>query len=231
MLYVLKRSLSILVLLFAPLSIAADEAEPAPLDPKYEGEHPFVLMEKGSAIFAYHMATYDKPHNVQILYKLSVKDFSLVQLVRDSNLITIKPESFNLQRLMRGEELTVNADAFIGDYKKEGMSVYKDIPITFGKMLFVKELTELSESKRKHTYEEVSYNNQSDRFYIHNLHRAPSYEQVLHIDLTAGCRKQFNASSAVPKESELLYKFINCGTITPLYFNSDNFQVKKESMY
>lgn len=231
MLYVLKRSLSIFVLLFAALSIAADEVESAPLDLKYQGEHPFVLLEKGSAIFAYHMATYDKPHNVQILYKLSVKDVSLVQLVRDSNLVTIKPESFNLQRLMRGEELTVNAEAFIGNYQKEGMSVYKDISITFGKMLYVKELTELSKSTRKHTYEEISYNSRSDRFFIHNLHSAPSYEHVIHIDLTAGCRKQFNASSAVPKESELLYKFINCGTITPLYFNSDNFQVKKESMF
>lgn len=203
---------------------AEEEVKLPPLDPSYEGIHPMVLVNKGSAIFAYHMATYDKPNNVQILYKLSVKDIALVQLVRDGDVVTIKPKKFNLQRLMRGEKVVVDADVYIGNFQKEGSDlVYPSMTLNFDKMLYVRELKDLEPSSRKQKYDEVSYNNGSDRIYIHQLQEAPTYDQLLHIDLNAGCRKNFNASSAVPKESELLYKFINCGTLVPMYFETEAF--------
>lgn len=225
------RLFIIVMTVFSFISVAEEAAEPLPLDPLYEDIHPMILVNKGSTIFAYHMATYEKPHNVQLLYTLSVKDFSLVQLVRDSNLITIKPEEFNLQRLMRGEKLVVKADAYIGDYQKEGMKVYDGIEISFDKQLYVRELLDVEPSSKKQKYDEVSYNSASDRIYIHQLQQAPSYAQLLHIDLTASCRTAFNTSVAVPKESELLYKFIHCGTITPLYFETEAFVVKEKPLY
>ena len=209
------------------------EAAPAlpPLDPAYEDIHPMVLVNKGSTIFAYYLSGYEKPRDVQLVYKLSVKDVSLVQLVRDANLVIVKPEKFNLQRLMRGEKMTISAEAYIGDYRTDGTIVYDNVLLNFDKLLFSRELSDLAPSSKKHTYEAISYNRGSDRLYIHHVQQAPSYAQLLHIDLTAGCRNTFNASSAVPKENELLYKFINCGTLTPLYFDTSAYKVKEPSAF
>lgn len=217
------KSLSVVFLVCLPFSLTAEEEAPAlpPLDTAYEAIHPFALIHKNSIIYAYRLSGYEKPHDVQVLYKLSVSDFSLVQLVRDSELITIKPDKFNIQRLMRGEEFTVSAEAFIGDYRNDGFSVYPNVAINFDKLLYAREMKDLSPSSRRQVYEEISYNNKSDRFYVHEVQSAPSYEQVLHVDLSASCLNKFNTSSPVPKENELLYKFINCGTITPLFFNTN----------
>ncbi len=200
------------------------EEEPAlpPLDSSYEDIHAFALIQKKSVIYAYKLTGYDKPNNIQILYKLAISDLPLIQLVRDAQFITIKPKKFNVQRLLRGEEFTVKAEVFNGDYRKDGsFSVYTDVNINFDKLLYAREMTDLTDSSKTQEYEEVSYNSKSDRFYIHKLQAAPSYEQVIHVDLIAGCLKKFRTSSAVPKENELLYKFINCGTVTPLYFNTE----------
>ena len=205
--------------------VCAEEAEdvPAlpPLDTAYEGIHPFALIHKNSTIYAYKLSGYEKPHNSQILYKLSVSDLPLIQLVRDADFITIKPSKFNVQRLLRGEEFTVKAEVFNGDYRNDGFSVYTDVNINFDELLYAREMTDLAESSRKQEYEAVSYNKKRDRFYIHKVQTAPSYEQVLHVDVIAGCLANFTTSAAVPEENELLYKFINCGTITPLYFNTN----------
>lgn len=202
-----------------------DEAvEPPPLDPAYYAEHPMVLVNKASTIFAYYLSGYEIPHNVQLVYKLSVKDLSLIQLVRDSQLVTIKPTPFNLQRLMRGEKVQLTADVYIGDYRKEGMKVYESRQLNFETLLYVRDLNEIKDSSNKHQYEVVKYNNETDRLFVHHLQKKPSFAQLLHIDMVASCRNSFFTSSAVPKESELLYKFINCGTITPLYFDNKSYQ-------
>ncbi|MGJ8691172.1 MAG: hypothetical protein ACSHW0_01675 [Thalassotalea sp.] len=224
------RSLLLTCLFYSFFVFAEDEAEIElpPVDPAYNAIHPMVLVNKGSTIFAYYLSGYEKPSDVQLLYKLSVKNVALVQLVRDADLVIVKPEKFNLQHLMRGEKLAVSAEVYIGDYRTDGTIVYENVVLEFDKLLYARELNELEESNKKQTYEAISYNSKSDRLYLHHIQQAPSYAQLLHVDLTASCRNSFNASSAVPKESELLYKFINCGTLTPLYFDAGAYQKNSE---
>ena len=62
--------------------------------------------------------------------------------------------------------------------------------------------------------------------HIHKIQKAPSFAHMLHIDLEAGCLTRFRTSSPVPKENELLYKFLNCGTMKPLYYENEDFDNK-----
>lgn len=215
----------VLIFSFFTSYLCAEEVEEIvelpPLDSAYEDIHPFVLLHKNSKIYAYKLSGYEKPQNTQILYQLDVSDLPFLQLVRDADFITIKPKKFNVQRLLRGETFTVKAEVFNGDYRSDGFSVYTDVNINFEKQLYAIEMTDITESSTKQEYETISYNNKRDRFYIHKVQAAPSYEQVLHIDLIAGCLTKFTTSKAVPEENEILYKLLECGTITPLYFNTD----------
>lgn len=220
----------ILLLNFISFSNFAEDKPLPPLDPAYEGLHPMVLVNQASKIFALKMTGYKKPHDYQLLYKLEVKDVSLVQLVRDSQLVTIKPKKFNLQRLIRGEKLTIVADVYSGHFDRDGMLVYKDLTLIFDKQLYVRQMKDLVESGRRQAYEIISLSKDS-KLFVHEIQQAPSYAQILHIDQQSSCLKNILTTSAVPKENETLMRFINCGTLKPLYFETQDFKAKPKSNF
>jgi len=223
----MKKFIFIIVLVLNISGAFAKEEveELPPLDPAYVGVHGMVLASQSSSIYASHLPLYHKPHNVQLVYKIDNKDVSLLQLVRDAELVTIKPQPFNLQRLMRGEKLTVMADVYMGHFERDGMLVYKSLPIVLDKLLYVRDFSDLKESSNKQEYDVIKLR-KNKRIYIHRIQQAPSYDHLIHIDLEAGCMNKFTTSSAVPKASELLYKFVNCGTMKPLYYEAEDF-IKK----
>lgn len=217
-----KIILFIIVSIFSSFIHAEETADLPPLDPAYVGVHGMALFSKSSSIYASHLPLYMKPHDVQLIYKIENKDLALLQTVRDGDLVTIKPKPFNLQRLMRGEKMVINADVYSGHFERDGMLVYEDIPITFAKLLYVRKMDDLKDSSRKHEYDVINLN-KNYKIYVHRIQKSPSFDHILYIDVEAGCLGRFNTSSAVPKESELLYKFVNCGTMTPLYYETQDF--------
>ncbi|WP_448213366.1 hypothetical protein [Colwellia sp. MEBiC06753] len=224
-----KSALCLLVALLIPsLSFAEEEQALPPLDPAYEGTHGMVLMQKGSTVFASHLPLYHKPHDYQILYKLNVKDLNLLQVVRDNPLVTIEPELFNLERLVRGEEMEIKADVYIGHFERDGFKVYDDVTLSFDQLLFARKLDGLEASGRVQEYTAVEYNKKSDRLYVHHIQQAPSYDHILHIDLEASCPTKIATSAAVPSQDELLRRFINCGTMRPLYYETEDFKATKK---
>lgn len=222
------RTLLVSILfLLSQVSFAEDEVkELPPLDPAYMGIHGMVLVTQGSSIYASHLPLYKKPHNVQLLYKLDNNDLAVLQAVRDSQFITIKPKPFNLQRLMRGEKMLVKADLYQGHFERGGMLIYEDISLSFHKQLYVRTFDDIKPSSTKQEYDVVSLR-KNYKIYIHKIQQAPSFDHLLGVDLEAGCLRRFSTSSPVPKETELQYKFLNCGTIKPLYFETQDFQVTK----
>lgn len=216
--------ISLFFIMFSSYSVAESAPEELPpLDPAYVGVHGMVLMNKASTIFAYHLPLYHKPHDVQLLYKLDVKNVALVHLVRDNDMVTIKPKPFNLQRLMRGEKIALEADIYIGHFERDGMLVYENMTLNFAKQLYVRKLDDISPSSNNQEYDVVSYR-KNNKIYIHRIQQAPSFDHLIHIDVNAGCLPKFNTSSAVPKRTELQYKFLNCGTMKPFYFETEDFK-------
>ena len=216
--------ISLFFIMFSSYSVAESAPEELPpLDPAYVGVHCMVLMNKASTIFAYHLPLYHKPHDVQLLYKLDVKNVALVHLVRDNDMVTIKPKPFNLQRLMRGEKIALEADIYIGHFERDGMLVYENMTLNFAKQLYMRKLDDISPSSNNQEYDVVSYR-KNNKIYIHRIQQAPSFDHLIHIDVNAGCLPKFNTSSAVPKRTELQYKFLNCGTMKPFYFETEDFK-------
>ncbi len=220
----MKKIILLFIILFAQYNVFANEevTELPPIDPAYMGVHGMVLVSHTSSIYASHLPLYHKPHDVQVLYKLENKDLSLLQLVRDNELVTIKPQPFNLQRLMRGEKMTIMADIYMGHYERDGMLVYENIPLSFAKLLYVRDFSDIQESSKTQEYDVVKLS-KNNRIYIHRIQKSPSFDHLIHIDLEASCLSKFGTSSAVPMQSELQYKFSNCGTMKPLYYETQDF--------
>ena len=205
-------------------SLAYEEVnELPPKEQSYMGEHNMVLVSQNSTIYASVMTTYVPPSNVQLLYKIENKDLALLQTVRDGRLTTIKTESFNLQSLMQDEKMVIMADVYAGHFARDGMLVYENIPLTFAKRLYARNLDEINDSSNEQEYDVIDLK-KNYKIYIHRIQKYPSFAHLLHVDLEAGCLTRFHTSSAVPKESELLFKFLNCGTIKPLHFETKDFE-------
>ncbi len=221
----MKALFAYLLIILVSLNSVAESVpeELPPLDPAYMGVHGMVLMNKSSTIFAYHLPLYHKPHDVQLLYKLAVKNVALVQLVRDNDMVTIKPKPFNLQRLMRGEKVALAADVYLGHFERDGMLVYENMTLNFAEKLYMRKLDDIKPSNNEQQYDVVSYH-KNNKIYIHRLQQSPSYDHLIHIDVNASCLTKFNTSSPVPKRSELQYKFLNCGTMKPLYYETQDFE-------
>ncbi|WP_286233100.1 hypothetical protein [Thalassotalea sediminis] len=202
---------------------ASEEKALPPLDPAYVDTHGMVLVSQGSRVFASNLALYEKPHDVQLLYKLETKAVPFLNLIRDADLVTIKTKPFNLQRLIRGEKMTVLADVYLGHFERDGMIVYQDYPIVFDKKLYARKLTDLKAPTKWQEYDVVTLN-KAERIYIHKIQQAPSFAHLMFVDLTGACLHKFKTSELVPSENELTYKFINCGTMKPLYYEHNTFQ-------
>ena len=210
--------------------IAKEEKELPPLDPEYVGVHGMVLVTHGSRIYASHLPLYHKPHDVQLVYKIESKEIPFLNLVRDAELVTIKPKPFNLQRLMRGEKMTVVADVYRGHFEREGEKIYSDKTIVFDKQLYVRKLEKLAQPSAWQEYDVIEVG-KTERIYIHKISKQPSFDHLLHVDLEGACLKKFKTSEMVPSEKELQYKFLNCGTMKPLYYETEDFKKPKAKMF
>lgn len=220
----MKKILFLIISLLSPISLAEDKVpELPPLDPIYMGEQSMVLISHGSRIYASHLASYKKPNDFQLIYQLENKSVAVLQTVRDNQLVTIKAKPFNIQRLMRGEKVVIQADLYAGHFDRDGMKVYENISLAFDKQLYFRTFDDIKPSSTRQEYDVVSLKD-NYTFYIHKIQTAPSFSHILGVDLQSSCLSSFSTSTAVPKETELQYKFINCGTIKPLNFETEDFQ-------
>jgi len=206
-------------------ALSEEEGEPKlpPLNPKYMGIHGMKLLNKGSSVFASYMFKLKEPYNVQILYKLSISNIALLRLIKDAEFVTIKTEEFNLERLIRGDEMEINADVYMGHYKKGGMKTYSDLKITFKKQLFAKVIDKPKNSNKRQEYHVVPLRN-NERILIHKIQTLPTYEHLIYLSDDVNCITDFTSSSAVPTQNEIHYKLTYCGALKPLYYNSEDFQ-------
>lgn len=216
--------LFLLTLCCSGLAISADEKQkkPEPLDPKYEGIHGMVLFNNGYKIYASHLPTYFLPHNAQVVYRLEIESNALIHLVRDADLVTIKPERFNLQRLIRGEKVTVDADVYMGHFERGGSLTFAKTKIVFGKQLYVRQFDDLLSSSNHQNYDIIDLVG-DERILIHRIQKAPSYDHLVLLYEKVSCLTDFKASSAVPAEGELINRLSFCGAMKPIYYETQDF--------
>lgn len=221
-----KLLLVLICIIFTFLSnslvLAADEPAP-PLDPKYMGSHGMVLINNGSNLYASLLPSYHEPTNMQLIYTIESKSVSLMHLVRDADLVTVKPQPFNLQHLMRDEKLTIKGDIYMGNFERDGMAVYKDFELNLDKQLYLRTLVELEQSNMRQKYDSVLLPNNL-RILVHQIQGAPSYDNLMLLFDDVNCNTEFSTQDAVPKITEIYRKLAFCGSMKPLYYETQSFQ-------
>jgi hypothetical protein len=206
------------------LTIASEEPAPLPpVDPKYNGDHPMVLISNGPYVYAALLSKYEGIHNVQLIYEIDNRNLALLDLVRDADLVTIKPKPFNLEHLIRGENLTITADVYMGNVERGGLLTYQNVDIEFDKQLYLRKLEEPEKSHIRQKYDSVPLKN-NQRLLVHQIQTAPSYAQIILLFDDVTCLTEFASSTAVPQANEIYKKLAFCGSMKPLYAEYQDFQ-------
>lgn len=221
----MNNKILLIICLLCTQAIAQDEpaSKPEPLDPGYMGVHGMVVVNSASKLYASHLPTYYKPHDAQIIYKLDSRNPELTYLVRDADLVTIKPKPFNLQRLIRGEEVETTVDVYMGHFERGGMLTYQNMDVTLSEQVYLRMLTDLDKSSTKRIYDSVQLGKGS-RLLIHQIQTAPSFDHIVLFYQNVNCITEFNTSSAVPEQGELINKLSFCGSMKPLYYETQDFR-------
>lgn len=220
----LKKSLSSLLLLLTFLLQAEQSTDTTakPTERKHEGSHGMVLMAAGSTLYASLMPQYAKPHDVQLVYSVSAENPAVVYLTKDAELVTIRPEPFNLQRLLRGESVTLKADIYLGHYRRGGMLTHPNQEITFDEQLYKRSLKDLPKPDKVQIYDQIVL--RDDRILIHQIQKAPSYDHLVLVQGGNSCFTEFKMRDAVPDESELLRRLSFCGPLKSLYYDAAKYK-------
>lgn len=218
----------LLLTLYALLTInhlAAKEPEvkEPPLDPEYQGVHGLVLMEANYKLYVANLAKYRKPHNAQIVYKIETSEEALLLMVRDADLVTLKPRAFNLERMLRGHKFKIVGDLYLGNYQKGGMKVRENVQIVLSEQLFKRKLEDLGAPTNQQTYEVVRVGN-AQKLMVHHVQGSPSYAHIVYFDPDDACMNQFYTSSSIPSQSELFSRMTHCGPMKVLYYEVEDFR-------
>ena len=221
----MKPILTVILLLFAFPLIAQEETSPPPppLDPAYKGVHGMVMVNSNATLYVSHLPLYGMPHDAQILYRVSVEEPHVRYLVRDADMVTIKPQVFNLQRMIRGESFTITADVYTGHFERDGIKTYENISISLEEQLYLRELKDLPPSSIKREYDSVPLG-KNQRILVHKIQSRPSYDHLILFYDNVNCLTTFNTTSAVPGQGEILNRLSFCGSMKPLYYETRDFQ-------
>ncbi|MDM7859085.1 hypothetical protein QTP81_00520 [Alteromonas sp. ASW11-36] len=219
----MRKLLAVLgfVLVFA--QVQAEEEAPPPLDPQFMGSHGMVLMSSESDLYASFLPELSGSKQQQLIYLIDAKGPEVFFLTRDADRVTIKTKPFNLQRLMRGETVEVAVDVYLGNYEQGGSLMFPEVPINFVEQLYYRPLEKLEPSGLRQTYDMIELGGEN-RMFVHRIKHKPSFDHIILVEEARNCVTQFFTSEAVPSEQELLMKLLFCGSIKPLYYNTEAFQ-------
>ncbi|BDX06912.1 hypothetical protein [Planctobacterium marinum] len=214
----------LLLLLVSFIAGAQDKKDvPPPLDPAYMGSHDMVLVSMGTTLFAYPMPGYEKPDNQQILYKVSTKTPSIRFLVRDADLVTARSQPFNLQRLIRGEQVEVVMDIYMGHFDRGGMKLHEKAVISFDEQKYLRTFEDIQPSSIRQVYDKVKVGS-NEFILVHRLQEKPTYDNLILFDDMVSCITEFSTPSAVPTIAQLFSRLTLCGPMKPLYYETEDFQ-------
>ena len=210
-------------LLLACSSAFAEEELPPPLDPEYMKAYDMILVSKGTTLYAYPIPGYEKPHNQQIIYKISTKTNSIRFLVRDADLVTARAKPFNLQRLMRNEEFDVTMDIYMGHFDRGGMKIHSEALMTFDELLYHRTFDEIQPSSGEHVYDKVKVGT-NEFILVHRLKEKPTFDNLILFDDMKSCITDFRTGSPTPNMMQIFSRLTLCGPMKPMYYETELYQ-------
>ncbi len=155
----------------------------------YIGVHGMALLfaQDGSA-YGHHLPLYTPPHDYQLVYQLKInKSLSAdglkaqpnetskpVSALKKHGLLTIKPEPFDLHRLIKGDTFKVKATVYQGHFERGGEALFSS-EITFVKPIYREKIVLEQASQPRFVQVEL---NERETLIVHQITSRPSFDAL-----------------------------------------------------
>ncbi|NMH59418.1 hypothetical protein [Alteromonas ponticola] len=171
---------------------------------------------------AYHMALYHYPHNVQLLYEVSLTE-SAQRALKGKSTLTILPETFALQQLMQGHTLSLHTTFYEGHFERGGKSLFAD-EVIFTTQLYYRDLRGQGNHSANAVFDRVAINDH-EQLAIHQITGAPSFDSIhlLHQPKTGSKLKCHFKIQEPPVKASMISTLEQCLNSESLYFEWQDF--------
>ena len=203
---------------------------------KRVGSHGMVLFTDGTELYASHLPLYYSPHDYQLIY--AVKSAHKAKLIAylqagsmsHSNMVTLLPENFDLNKLVDGERFSIPAQFYKGHFERGGTKWLGKSELIFEKLLFKRRL--VKQYKPSHSDEDSVTDEPDEKWtsislgdkylYIHLIGERPSYDALFIVD---DCQKTLKnrLGESVPSKAQIKEVFIHCESPLLVYFETQDF--------
>ena len=105
------------------------------------GSHGMVIVPGAGdgLLLASHLPLHARPHDYQIIYRISIEQPGRLYPALQAGLVTLLPAPFDLSTLVEGRRLTVNARFYRGHFERGGELLF-EAPLTFERPVLVEQL-------------------------------------------------------------------------------------------
>ncbi|MDY6974857.1 MAG: hypothetical protein SVW51_01385 [Pseudomonadota bacterium] len=203
---------------------------------KRVGSHGMVLFTDGAELYASHLPLYYSPHDYQLVYtvgsphKAKLIAYLQADSMSYSNMVTLLPENFDLNKLVDGEKFSISAQFYKGHFERGGTKWLGKSELTFEKLLFKRRL--VKQYKPPHSDEDSVKDNLDEKWtrvslgdkhlYIHLIGERPSFDALFIVD---DCQTTLEnkQGESVPSKAQINEVFSHCGSPGLVYFETQDF--------
>lgn len=203
---------------------------------KRVGSHGMVLFTDGAELYASHLPLYYSPHDYQLIYAVgSPHKATLIAYLQTgstshSNMVTLLPANFDLNKLVDGERFSISAQFYKGHFERGGTKWLGKSELTFEKLLFKRRLVKqykptLSDegSVKDNLGEKWTSISLGDKLlYIHLIGERPSFDALF---IVGDCQETSGSKlvESVPSKDQIKKIFSHCVTSGLVYFETQDF--------
>ena len=200
------------------------------------GSHGMVLFTDGAELYASHLPLYYSPHDYQLIYavgslhKAKLIAYLIAGSASHSNMVTLLPENFDLNKLVDGEKFSIPAQFYKGHFERGGTKWLGKSELTFEKLLFKRPL--VKQYKPPHSDEDSAKDALNEKWtrisfgdkhlYIHHIGERPSFDALIIVD---DCQVTFEnkLGESVPSKAQIKEVFSHCGSPMLVYIETQDF--------
>ena len=181
---------SLAVASVAALASGCGDSEPAPDSSQANqtaggrvGSHAMVITGNAGAAFLSHVPLFDEPHDVQMVAQGTIAGVGAAAVPASfaDSLFTFLPDVFSLDALRLGTLKTLQGQLFVGSNEHNGRAVPGKFKFTVSNIVHQHVLDAHQPAPPALTY--IVFGSRSATFAVHKIAGAPSFDEVLHVNL------------------------------------------------
>lgn len=187
------------------------------------GSHGMVLFQdQEQQLYVSHLPLYYRPHDHQIVYKVSITGDTNVNKLLEQGMVTVLPDVFDLSVLLQGKPLSINTKFYQGHFERGGKQVEQH-KLIFTEPVYLRAVKK-NGIKPKSQFDIVQVSEQQS-LYIHQIEQSPSFDLLGLIDNDKVKTNTVLCDKAKELSQQALMAFSKrCGLPKPIYIEYKDFQ-------